>query len=578
MRVSALPLVLLLPLLGTPAPTAGQAIAGPLPESVTEAAYELLNADDSFRLQGGRIPAGTRVEGNVAVLGGSLELGGAIAGTLLVVNGDLELLAGAEVGGPALVIGGAVLGEDGATLGGGLDVYSTPLRYRVENGRVEPVQGTGVGDGLLESDLGFGQAARLSIRSTSAYNRVEGLPVRFGGIVRTAGRNPLTLEASGIWRSVSGLTLGSDHLGHDFGLAQAIGGRGTAEIAARAYDEYVAIEERGLSDVEASLATFLLREDLRDYYRRRGWSVSARLQPARTPVELTIRYRREDHQTAPVEGPWTLGDAETRWRPLPLAGEGESRSLEGELRWDSRDDPSFPADGWLVSLGLRAQVGGVLSLPPADHGLTAADADRGGGPYRLPRFSAGTLDIRRYARVGPGSRLKLRALVGGAIEPVALAPQVQFALGGEGTLPAHPRFSVDCGARTRSAYARTGAAEGGRRTLAPVFPSYGCDRIVLFQTEFQGALPLAGNPLPDSWQDSELGPLFNIRPVWAVFLNAGRGWALEPLSPAGDRSDSPTRADIGVGLFLGPVGAYWSYPLNRSDGGPNFFLRLQQRF
>ena len=112
----------------------------------------------------------------------------------------------------------------------------------------------------------------------------------------------------------------------------------------------------------------------------------------------------------------------------------------------------------------------------------------------------------------------------------------------------------------------------------PVFPSYGCDRIVLFQTEFQGALPLAGNPLPDSWQDSELGPLFNIRPVWAVFLNAGRGWALEPLSPAGDRSDSPTRADIGVGLFLGPVGAYWSYPLNRSDGGPNFFLRLQQRF
>ena len=579
MRVSALPLVpLALPLLlGAPASTAGQAIAGPLPESVAEAAYELLNAGDSFRLEGGRIPAGTRVEGSVAVLGGSLELGGAIAGTLLVVNGDLELLAGAEIGGPALVIGGAVLGEDGATLEGGLDVYSTPLRYRVENGRVEPVQGTGVGDGLLDSDLGFGQA-RLSIRSTSPYNRVEGLPVRFGGVVRTAGRNPLTLEASGIWRSVSGLTLGSDHLGHDFALAQAIGGRGTAEIAARAYDEFVAIEERGLSDVEASLATFLLREDLRDYYRRRGWSVSARLQPARSPVELTVRYRREDHQTAPVEGPWTLGDAETPWRPLPLAGEGQSRSIEGELRWDSRDDPSFPADGWLVRLGLRAQVGGILSLPPADHGLTAGEVASRSGASRLARFSAGTLDIRRYARVGPRSRLKLRALVGGAIEPVALAPQVQSALGGEGTLPGHPRFSVDCGARTRSVFARTGAEEGGRRTLVPVFLSYGCDRIVLFQTEFQGALPLAGNPLPDSWQDSELGPLFNIRPVWAVFLNAGRGWALEPLSPAADRSDSPTRADIGVGLFLGPVGAYWSYPLNRSDEGPDFFLRLQQRF
>ena len=84
--------------------------------------------------------------------------------------------------------------------------------------------------------------------------------------------------------------------------------------------------------------------------------------------------------------------------------------------------------------------------------------------------------------------------------------------------------------------------------------------------------------LPDDWEDSELAALFNIQPVWAVFLNAGQGWEFGPLGNDVGRSDSPTRADVGVGLFLGPIGMYWSYPLNRKDRGLNFFVRLQQRF
>jgi hypothetical protein len=44
------------------------------------------------------------------------------------------------------------------------------------------------------------------------------------------------------------------------------------------------------------------------------------------------------------------------------------------------------------------------------------------------------------------------------------------------------------------------------------------------------------------------------------------------------RTDSPTRADIGVGIFFGPLGLYWSYPLNRRDQELNFFVRLQRRF
>lgn len=577
---SRIPIVILsaLAALTVPSHAFGQATAiqGPLPISVQDTAFELLNAQESFRFAGGaRIPAGARMDGDVALLGGTLELGGEIAGGLIVVNGDLELLEGAVVQGPAIVLGGAVLGEAEARLEGGLAVYSAPLRYRIENGRVEPIGAAGPGG--MSSGLGVGQA-RLSIRSEQAYNRVEGLPVRFGGSVRTAGPNPLTLEALGIWRSVSGLRLQPDRMGHAFGLTQAIGGRGTADIAAQAYDEYVAIEERGLSGVEASLSTFFLRQDLRDYYRRRGWSVFASFRPVRPRMQFIVRFRQEDHQTAPLRSPWTLRDPDDAWRPLPLIAEGKSRSLETEFQWDSRDDPSFPADGWLISLGTRTQIGGVLSLPPSGPGEPASDFGSAEAPSRVPRFVSSTLDIRRYARVGPTSRLKLRAFVTGSLNRKPLAPQIQSALGGEGSLPGHPRFSLDCGARAIPRFARTGEEEGGRRTPEPVFPFYGCDRSVLFQAEFQGALPFSRNPLPDAWQDSELAPLFNIQPVWALFLNAGQGWQLGALGTEALRSSSPTRADIGVGLFLGPVGAYWSYPLNRSERGLDFFLRLQQRF
>ncbi len=560
-------------------PVSGQVpvVAGPLPAEVEAAALQLLNSPDALRFAGGsRIPANTTIEGDVAVLGGSLELGGAITGRLLVVNGDLRLLSGSQVGGEVLVVGGVVLGGAEAQLGADLRVYSGPLRYRVEGGRVEALAGDGMGPGLLTSDLGFGQA-RLSVRAGPAYNRVEGLPVRFGGVVRTAGSNPLTLEAHGIWRSVSGLNLETDRLGHSFGLTQAIGGRGTAAIGATAYDEIVAIEDRGVSGLEASLATFFLREDMRDYFRRRGWSSFASFRPGRLPLELLLTFRDEDHQTAPLRSPWTVRNPDDPWRPLPLVAEGEVQSVEARLSWDSRDDPAFPADGWLLELSVQKQVGGSIRLPPS----LSADGDPEADPFdesaELPRFTKGTIDIRRYARVGPTSRLSLRAFASGSMSRMPVPPQLQTALGGEGSLPGHHRFSLDCSARASTRLARTGEGDSSR-AIEPVYPAYGCDRTVLFQAELRGSLPFSRNPLPDQWEDSELAPLFNIQPVWAVFLDAGQGWDLGQLGNSIDRSDSPTRADAGVGLFLGPVGMYWSYALNRQDRGLNFFVRLQQRF
>ena len=136
--------------------------------------------------------------------------------------------------------------------------------------------------------------------------------------------------------------------------------------------------------------------------------------------------------------------------------------METRIRWDSRDDLTFPADGWLIELSGTRQVGGSLQLPPTLPADADPDANPFGPPVQLDPFMVGTVDVRRYARVGPTSRLSLRAFGAGSLRREPVAPQAQMALGGEGSLPGHPRFSLDCGARLAPRLARTGEGSSGR--------------------------------------------------------------------------------------------------------------------
>jgi len=544
---------------------------------VIQEVVDFLNAPNILRLSGGtRIPEGARIDASVAVLGGGVDLQGEVTGDLVVVNGDLRIRSSARVGGGILVVGGGVQLDPGVTTPDAARVFAFPFRYRSRAGIFEAIPEGDVAPGFFTSDLGFGQA-RVTVRAGPAYNRVEGLPVRIGPVIQTAGSNPLSMEALAIWRSVSGFNLESDRLGYAFRLEQGLGGRGTASVGATAFREVASIEDRGMGDLESSLSTFLLRRDLRDYYEHQGWTVFLQLRPARTPIRFRVGYREEEAWTPAIRDPWTLRSAAVSWRPLALVGEGTGKSVEAEFHWDRTDDPSDPSDGWSLAFGVQRQVGGGLRLPhfspdPLLEGETGGDP----GP-RLPTFTKGSVDLRRYARVSPTSRLSLRVMGAGTLTSSPLPPQLQLALGGEGSLPGHPQFSVSCGARTETVYAKTGRGDASEEAHE-VYPSYGCDRTLLFQAEFQGFLPISWNPVPDEWEDAELSSLFELQPAWAVFFNVGRGWARDGVTGAVPRRDSPTRADIGFGIFLGPLGLSWSYPLNRRDQELNFFVRLQRRF
>ena len=551
---------------------------GPLPGEVEEEILALANSPSTLRITGqGRIPTGTSVQGDLVTLGGDFTLGGTVQGRLIVVNGSLRLEEGARVDGATVVIGGEVTGEEEGELTGGLTIYSAPLLYRIRNGQLEGTRGeVRAPSPFLETDLGIGQT-RFTLRAAGPYNRVEGLPVQFGPVFTTGGRNPLALEAFGIWRSEGGLSLDTERLGYEFNLSQGLGGRGTLWAGLSSYSRMDGIEDRGMSNLETSLSSFLLRRDYRDFYENQGWSAHLEYRPLQTPIRLRGGFREEEHSFVAPGGPWTLGDQDRDWRPQPAVAGGTAQFVDASFLLDTRDDPDRPSDGWWLQWHGTRQVGGTLHSTVALEAGAHLPGGMRGPTYERVTWSS--LDLRRYARVSPTAQLNIRIFGAGTLGSDPLPPQFQSALGGEGSLPGHRRFAIDCGARLGGPIPlmEGGAAEEATTTAMERFPFYGCDRTSLAQLEFRQDLPFNWQPMPDAWAGSEWARPIRIQPSLSIFLNAGQGWVRNEEADA-RRFDATRRGDAGVGVVAGALGLYWAYPLNQKERGLNFFVRLSHRF
>lgn len=575
----AAPLLLLLVLL-LPGALRGQEMPlerPQLPPEVAAAVVAVYNDSATVRFPGrSRIPPGTSISGTVASLGGPFVLGGRIEGDLLVLNGDLRFEPGGVVTGDVLLVGGRVEDQEPGSIGGVLQVYETPLTYTFRGEGIEAVD-RGRRDGL-SSPLGFGRS-RLTVRAGRNYNRVEGLPVVFGPILETAARNPLRLEALGVWRTESGLDLRASDLGYSVRLEQSMGGRDEVGVGVGIRSEIVPIESWGVSDLEASLATFVLHRDFRDYFEEQGWNAFLEWRPRALPVSATWEYREARHRFVPPGGPWALKDNDLPWRPQPAVAGGTLRSLGLGLLLDTRNDARAPTDGWLAILSFRRGLGGDLTFPA----LVSEEADPSSliePGVRRPAdntFSHGSADVRRYSRIGPQSSLGLRGLFTGALDGTPMAPQFQHAAGGAGSLPGHDLLGVDCGAREVPVFRGSGEAPTSFGA-SPVFPGYGCDRLIVLQAEFRNTLDL------DIPRDSEVGNLLGLlelTPGWSLFVNAARGWSNsrgEGAAGAFRGENVNWRSDAGIGLFLGHLTAQVAFPFQGDGRRATFSVRLNQRF
>lgn len=546
-----------------------------LPRWVEEDVINFFNDPTTIHFTGrARIPTTRVVVGDVAALGGPFTIAGEVDGDLVVVNGDLVLETGAVVTGSVLVVGGRVFGEDVGEIGEDLRVFDEPLRYIQRGDQISSA-------GRRSEDEGFGPNfpwgdARFTVKSGQNYNRTEGLPVMFGPSFRTSGPNPLRLDLLAIWRTDMGFELNEDDFGYDLRAQQYLGGRRNLSVGGTFFSMVDPIEDWGITNLEASLTTFILHEDYRDYYERQGWSLFTEFRFPYTPVRFRAEYFEEDHDFMPVASPWSITKNDDPWREQPLVAEGTVRFLEGNITVDTRNDYNDPTDGWLAKAVIRRGIGGDLAIPA--HLASAEGLSETIDPQDFDTdFLTGFLDLRGYLRINPGSSLNLRGVAGGALNGVPLPPQYQHALGGVGSLPGHHMFAQDCGARDTKRVFDHETDDGTVRSQ--VVPSYGCDRFALFQAEFRGNLFMDWSPgwndEGDPWDDDWTWyPDIDFSPNWAAFFNAGRAWSIE-----GD--DTDTLMDVGVGIFFGDLGMYFAYPLTEDENGDrdgNFYIRLSRRF
>jgi outer membrane protein assembly factor BamA len=465
---------------------------------------------------------------------------------------------GAVVTGGVTVVGGALLGAAGALIGGPVEHFAEPLRYR-QDGDGIVVEAAPLRPALAPGrEFRFGRT-ELLIAVRDGYNRVEGLPVSIGPRVRLGSTNPTTLEGLVVYRSAHGFDIEEDGLGYALYAEQYVGGGRSTRLGLRLFSEIVPIDRWGLSDRENSLATFLLHRDHRDEYERKGWSGYARFARPGQPHDVTIEYRDERHRAVAPEQPFTILDNGEAWRPQPLVAEGVLRSLAARYAYDTRNDDVDPAAGWLIRAEVEQGLGGSL-VQPGSVLLNAPESVRAQVQAR-ERFTVVQVDVRRYLRVSPYARVALRFFASGSADGTALPPQRQQTLGGEGSLPGYPLFRFDCGARTDRVVLR------GHE----FFDAYGCDRAAMFQAEFHAGFPLGRRIGRALGLDTQLGAI-----RWVAFVDAGRAWT-EPGARNG-RTDEDFAADAGLGVRMGAVGLYWAVPLSRHADGVNFFVRVGRRF
>jgi hypothetical protein len=537
-----------------------------LPRTTADRLIAIASDPATHHLPGdSRIEADSVIPGDVVVMG-PLYLAGRIEGELIVIHGDLEMAEGARVTGDLTVIHGDVIGSDAVTIGGTLIAYRRSSRLVQRGDRRREVA---TAPEPLTRDVRATSSFRFSLHGED-YNRVEGLPVTMGPILDTGGRNPFRARAHLIWRSQGQAPLATDRLGYRVSGEQFVGGQRAFRVGGGIHSTVTPVESWGLSDRENAWSTFLLHADDRDHFERRGWWVMARATPRSQPLELTVEYRDEEHGSLGAGDPWTLFRRDRTWRAQPLVAEGSLRSAVVTAQVDTRDDPSDPMDGWLVRTSWQQGLGGSLALPTGEVAANDQEAPGIQAPTLDVRFSSAFADVRRYQPIGRRGTLALRGVLAGSPDGDLLPPQFQHALGGVGSLPGYPSFAGDCGARTTQLRVSRDGDE------AIMYPFYGCDRMALAQVEYRGPLHFdAGWGLPGETKrrrhDSHGGA------SWAVFFNAGRGWA------AGDwgqvqRPQPTTMYDAGLGLLLGRGGIYWAVPMGEGMRGSTLTLRMNRRF
>ena len=145
----------------------------------------------------------------------------------------------------------------------------------------------------------------------------------------------------------------------------------------------------------------MLQRDYRDHFETRGAEGYLTVEPV-PRLQLSYGLRSDLERSVPASDPVSVFRNRDTWRPNPLVDDGRYLTHRLGLRYDSRNDPADPTNGWLVTATYedsRTDDASPVSLPTAIR------------PPILPgryHFAKLAFDIRRSAPFDPKSRATAR--------------------------------------------------------------------------------------------------------------------------------------------------------------------------
>ena len=530
-----------------------------IPDSVLVAAVASFNRQVAIKIWGdGTVAAGMVLPGPYLAYGGRIRLDGQVNGDVVIINSDLLVSSTGRITGALTVLGGRLIVEDGAQIGGRQIWYPeiATVARTADNTLVIRQRSRSLAE-LASSNVSvqLGPVVATLDAGVGTYNRAEGLPFRITPRFewQRDAQTTVHLDLAGILRTSSDPSGTRPALGWSGQLSTTrTGVRVPITVGFAARQLVAPMASQAFTPLESAVSTLVFHEDYRDWYARRGWGLFADWKPtAQLGVHGSFDNDRERSEHA--ADPFSVLRNDEAWRPNPLADDGRFRRLALGVEVDTRDDSLRTSAGWW----LRATVRRVTSsdLSP----LSLPTSIRSQLPFTDYAANAVEIDVRRYLQLGPTASLHLRLLARGWLSGDPLLTQDRLAMGGGDLLPGYLFRDVNCETR---------------RTPDPAKPAL-CERQMAIQAEYHRELDLNLSMRIGRYT------LGLNHPSLVLFGNTGSAWL------SGDSAGrvpnnriqtiSEWQSDVGVGLDNRWLAVYVAKSL--VNAGPvRLTLRLRPRF
>jgi hypothetical protein len=377
------------------------------------------------------LPADSVYPRGVLVLGRDATVNGTVHGDVTVIGGDLYLHPGAHIDGRAVAIGGAVYNSSLATVGGAQESYRdfTYAITQLSEGYMLDYES------LIVEHRGLSLPAWVGL-SAPGYDRTDGLSVPISVNVGS-GTGRLALQPVVTYRSELGRL--------DPQLSATLQLGANSQLLASAGRTTLTNDRWIRSDLANSVESFLLGNDVRNYYRAnfvdarvtRLWSaVDGTFQPyLGARIERDVSVRPALFATG---GPWSLigrHDSSRMLRPNPQVPSGDlaAASVGATLTWNAGGVATTATVDEELSHFAPAAGAGVAAATIA---LTTLDARVQFATFGLQSFSE---HVHALATGGGATPLERFAYLGG---PGTISTLDMLSMGGDELLFLDSRYQI----------------------------------------------------------------------------------------------------------------------------------------